>query len=75
MKMYGGVEILLLPFSISALDDGQWSSRPGRFTPWETAPGTHCIRGSVDSRAGLNAVENRKISCICWELNPIQPAP
>jgi hypothetical protein len=34
--------------------------RPGRFTPWERAPGTHCIGGWVGPRAGLDAVENRK---------------
>jgi hypothetical protein len=30
------------PFIISALDGYEWSaSRPGRFTPMETNPGTH----------------------------------
>jgi hypothetical protein len=47
---------------ISALDGGEWSaSRPGRFTPSERAPGTHCIRGWVGPRAGLDAVVKRKI--------------
>jgi hypothetical protein len=45
-------------FLTSALVGGQWSaSRPGRFTPGETAPGTHCIGGGVDLRAGLHDAE------------------
>lgn len=33
------VEIQLHPFLASALGAGEWSaSRPGRFTPWESAP-------------------------------------
>jgi hypothetical protein len=42
----------------SALVGGEWSaSRPGRFTPGETAPVTHCIGGWVDPRAGLDDME------------------
>jgi len=38
----------------SALDGGGWSTpRPGRFTPLER-PGTHCTRGWVGPRAGLD---------------------
>jgi hypothetical protein len=41
----------------SALDGGEWStSRPGRFTPRERAPGTHWIGGWVGPRAVLDAV-------------------
>jgi hypothetical protein len=40
----------------SALDGDDWSaSRPGRFTPRETAPGTHWIGGWVGPRAVLEA--------------------
>ena len=40
--------------STSALDEGRWSTpRSGRFTPRER-PGTHCIGGWVDPRAGLD---------------------
>jgi hypothetical protein len=43
MNTYGGVE-WFQPFLISALDGGEWTaSRPCRFTPGETATGTHCI--------------------------------
>jgi len=39
----------------------RWSaSRFGRFNPWETAPSTYCAEGWVDSRAGLDAVAERK---------------
>jgi hypothetical protein len=50
---------------------GEWSdSRLGRFTPWEIVPGTHWIGGWVGPRAGLDAMEKRKISFPCWESNP-----
>jgi hypothetical protein len=62
MKAYGGVgvdeytHIFLTP----ALAGGEWSSsRLGRFTPWERAPGTHWIGGWVDPRASLDNVEKR----------------
>jgi hypothetical protein len=42
-------------------DGVDWSySHPGRFTPGERSPGTHCIGGWVGPTAGLDAVENRK---------------
>jgi hypothetical protein len=45
----------------SALAGGEWSaSRPDRFTPGETAPGTLWIGGWVDPRAGLDDVEKGK---------------
>jgi hypothetical protein len=53
MKAYGGgcTEPHFLDLGTSC----EWStSRPGSFTPGERAPGTHCIGGWVDLRAGLN---------------------
>jgi hypothetical protein len=48
-------------FLDSALVGGEWpTSRPGRFTPGERAPGTHWIGGWVDLRAGLYDFEKRK---------------
>jgi hypothetical protein len=48
-------------FLTSTLVGGEWSnSRPGRFTSGERAPGTHCIGGWVDLRAGLDDLEKRK---------------
>jgi len=48
---------------ISVLDGSEWSaSRPDSFTPRERAPGTHCIRGWVGRRSGLDAVVRREIS-------------
>jgi hypothetical protein len=42
---------------------GEWSaSRPGRFNPRETAPGTHYIGGCVGPTAGLDEVVKRKIT-------------
>jgi hypothetical protein len=50
------------PFLTSALDGGEWSaSSHCLFIPEERAPGTHWIGGWVGPRAGLDAVETRKI--------------
>jgi hypothetical protein len=60
---------------LGQLDGSEWSaSRPGRFSPEEIAPSAHCIRGWVDSRASLDAVENRKNFCPLRESNPNRPA-
>jgi hypothetical protein len=49
MKAYGGMDVYIHIFLTSALVGGEWSaSRPGRFNPGGTAPGTHWIRGWVD---------------------------
>jgi hypothetical protein len=56
MKAYRGVDVLT-----STLTGGEWSaSRPGRFTPGETAPGTDWMGGWKDPRVGLDDVEKRK---------------
>jgi hypothetical protein len=58
----------------SALDGGEWSaSRHGRFTPRETAPGTHWIGGWMGPRAVLDAVVRRKIPNPRRESNPRTP--
>jgi hypothetical protein len=60
VKAYGGGGSVDPQFLTSALDGVEWSvSRPGRFTPGESAPGTHWIGGWVDTRAGLDDVEKR----------------
>jgi hypothetical protein len=60
MKMHWGSGGITPQFLTSALDEGEWLvSRPGRFTPGETAPGTHWIGGWVGPRAGLDRVEQR----------------
>jgi hypothetical protein len=49
MKAYGGVDVQIHIFLISATAGGEWSaSRPCRFIP-----GTHWIGGWVGPRAGL----------------------
>jgi hypothetical protein len=51
-------------------------SRPGRFIPWERAPGTNWIGGWVGTRAGLEDVEKGKFLTLPGpELNPsvVQP--
>jgi hypothetical protein len=58
----------------SALDGGEWStSRPGRFTPRERAPGTRWIGGWVGPRAVLEAVVKRKIPSPRRESKPRTP--
>jgi hypothetical protein len=58
----GGVDVYIHILLTSALAGGKWSaSLPGRCTPGERTPGTHRIGGWVDPRAGLDAVERRKI--------------
>jgi hypothetical protein len=48
-------------FFTSALVEAEWSaSRPGRFTPRESALGTRWVGGWVDPRASLDDVEKRK---------------
>jgi hypothetical protein len=55
MKTYGLVEVELHAFLTSALDGGEKSaSGPSRFTPKESAPGTHYIRGWVGLRTGMD---------------------
>jgi hypothetical protein len=57
-------------FLILALVGGKWlASRPARFSPRETAMGTHYIEGWVGSRASLDTTENRKVSCPYWDSN------
>jgi hypothetical protein len=49
-------------FLTSALDGDVWSaSRPYRFTSGEKDPGAHWIGGWVGARAGLDAMENRRM--------------
>jgi hypothetical protein len=57
-------------YSSTIFDLGtRWlASCPGRFTSGEIAPRTHWIEGWVGPRAGLDAVEKRKI-LPCRELN------
>jgi hypothetical protein len=50
------------------------ASRSCRFTRRDTAPGIHCIGRWVGPRAGLDAVDYRKISCTSRESNPGRPA-
>jgi hypothetical protein len=73
MKAYGGVDVYIHIFLISALVGGEWSpSRPGLFTPGERAPCTHWIGGWVGPRAGLDDVEKRKFLTLPGlELQPL----
>jgi hypothetical protein len=57
MKTYGGVDVEIHIFWISALSGGEWTaSSPCRFIPGERTPGTHWIGGWVGPRASVAAV-------------------
>jgi hypothetical protein len=60
-------------FLTSALVGDEWStSRPGRFTTGERAPGTQWLGGWVDLRVGLDDLENRKFLTLPGlELRPL----
>jgi hypothetical protein len=46
------------PFFTSSLDGSEWlASRPGRFTPKETAPDIHWVGGLAVPRDSLEAVK------------------
>jgi hypothetical protein len=65
MLGFGVVDVLFHIFFTRALAGGVWSASPPpppprRFTPRESAPGTHWIRGWVNPRASVDDVEKRK---------------
>jgi hypothetical protein len=67
MESCGGIAP---PFMTSALGGVEWSaSRPGLLTHVDGGLGSHWIGGHVGPIAGLDAVEKRKISCVCRESN------
>jgi hypothetical protein len=55
MKDKGGVVVLLQVLLTSTLNRGDWSAtRRSRFTPRESATGTHLMRGSDGSQSGFD---------------------
>jgi hypothetical protein len=73
MTAYGGVDVQIHIILTSALArDERSASSLGRFIPRERAPGTHCVRGWVDPRAGLDDLEERKfVTLPVLELRPL----
>jgi len=64
------VFIVVISFLISALDGrGRSISRPDRFIPGETDPGTHWRGGWVGLRDGLDAVAKRKDPFIAHDMD------
>jgi hypothetical protein len=64
----GGVASLFLT---SAIDGGEWwTSRPSHFTPGVRDPGIRCVGGWMDLKAGLDAIEKRRICCPCRNRTP-----
>jgi hypothetical protein len=60
--MYGGVEVQFHTFLAWVIDGCEWSaSRPGYFTPGETASGTHWVGGWAEPRAGFEVVAKRHL--------------
>jgi hypothetical protein len=65
MKAYGGVYIKIHVFVTSALVGVEWSvSRPCRYNPGDSVPGTPIIGGWVDLRAALDDIKKRKFSTL-----------
>jgi hypothetical protein len=60
MKMYVGVDVLILVILILALIGGVFSLTLRPLYPGERIPGTYWIGGWVGPRAGLDDVEKRK---------------
>jgi hypothetical protein len=61
MKTYGGVNIFLT----SALVGSEWSaSRPCRFIPGETGPGTQWIGDWVGTRASLDEISGVELRAL-----------
>jgi hypothetical protein len=66
-----GVDVEIHIFLTSALVGGEWpTSRPGRFTPGERAPGTQWI-GWVDLRVGLDDLKRKFFTLPGLELRPL----
>jgi hypothetical protein len=66
MKKNGGVDVEIHIFLTSS------TSRPGRFTPEERIPSTHCIGGWVGPRAGPDDVKKTKFLTLPGlELRPL----
>jgi hypothetical protein len=54
----------------SALDgDEPSASRPGHVTLGKRIPCTHWTSGWIESKAGLDATEDRNVSCFCRKSN------
>lgn len=62
MKAHGGLEVQLHSFLTSALDDMSVHL-------WVSAPNIHSAEGWMGHLADLDALENRKTCCPCWESN------
>jgi hypothetical protein len=60
-KTYGEVDVQIHILLTSTLVGGEWlASLPFGFTPWERAPGTHCIGSWMDPTFGLDDMEKWK---------------
>jgi hypothetical protein len=75
MNMYERVEVQIHTFLTSALDGGKWSaSHPSHFALRKKVPVPLDRRLSGPwSWSGCDGKE--KNLCLCWELNPRDPAP
>ena len=76
IQAYGGIEVSFYLILTLALGGGKWStSHCTNLTVLQTATRTHWIGGWVGPRSSLDVLEERKISCPCWELNPRSSTP
>jgi len=66
------MDVLINSFLNPATDERASSLKSrGRFNDLESALGTDWTEGGVGSRAGLDLLEKKGISCPCRKLNPV----
>lgn len=72
----GEDEVQLCSFLTTQLGKGKWLTLPtGCFERREQAPDTLWIKVWVDPGDGLGILDNREMSCSCWESNPASYSP
>jgi hypothetical protein len=70
LKAYGELEVQCQAFLLSAVEGGEGSaSRTARFTTEEGGRFNHGSEGVVDTKCGLEVLENRTFSCFRRGLN------
>jgi hypothetical protein len=63
-----GLEIQFTEFFTSTLHVSEWAADSLATLPiGKRVPSACRTEGRVDPNAGLGTLENRKVSCLCWE--------
>ena len=70
LRQIEAVKVQLHSFLTSALGGGEWSTRPGLFTPEKKKFEFSLNRRPVGPRVGMDASARRKICCLYRHSNP-----